>query len=142
MASLRLLVIDDDPMLRESLADGLHLLGDFDVIVATDGANGLEQVREYRPDGVIVDVRMPRLDGYQFIRSMRGDPATADIPIIVLSALSKDADRIHGELAGADAYLYKPVELSKLLRIITETLALTPQDRASRLQALSEGVRG
>ena len=63
MASLRLLVIDDDPMLRESLADGLHLLGDFDVIVATDGANGLEQVREYRPDGVIVDVRIkpPRL---------------------------------------------------------------------------------
>jgi two-component system, OmpR family, response regulator len=127
-----LVVIDDDPILRESLAEGLPMIGAFEVYQATDAIDGLHVVAAHRPDCVIVDVRMPQLDGYQFVRAMRGDADTAEIPLIILSALSEDVDRLAGFLSGADTYLNKPVTLETLVATIHEVMKISREERYKR----------
>ena len=107
-APIRVLVIDDNPEILAAVNNGLTLMGNYEVITATDGVYGLESVFTVQPDCVIVDVRMPHLNGYQFVLAMRGDPQTDQIPIIILSALVQDRDELMGMLTGADAYLRKP----------------------------------
>ncbi|HEV7128245.1 MAG TPA: response regulator [Ktedonobacterales bacterium] len=136
-AQRRILVIDDDPGLIEVLTDGLRMLGDYEVIEARDGATGLAQFFEARPACVVVDVRMPGLDGYQFVRALRGDAATASTPIVVLSALVQDREQLAGLLSGADAYLLKPVKLVDLLRTIEDTIRLSLAERAEQGRLLA-----
>lgn len=135
---LRVLVIDDDPRLLESITDGLELLGEYAVIQATDGAVGLDVFFRERPDCVVVDIRMPELDGYQFIRAVRGDPETAQTPMIILSALSQDRDQLLGHFSGADVYLFKPVDIDVLLQEIERVFQMTAASRAARLWDLTE----
>ncbi len=125
----RVLVIDDDPSLLLTLSEGLDLLGGFEVLTACDGATGLERFFAERPDCVVVDVRMPGLNGYQFVRALRGDAATAQTPVIVLSALVQDQEQLAGLLTGADAYLIKPVKLSALVRAIDHAVHLSAEER-------------
>lgn len=125
----RVLVIDDDPALLLNLSEGLDLLGGFEVITARDGAEGLESFFAARPDCVVVDVRMPGLNGYQFVRALRGDSATAQTPIIVLSALVQDQEQLAGILSGADDYLIKPVRLVELVRAIDRAVHLSSEER-------------
>jgi CheY-like chemotaxis protein len=125
----RVLVIDDDPAIVALVADGLRLIGGCEVTVARDGASGLAALFEVRPECVVVDIRMPGLNGYQFVRAVRGDPQTAETPIVVLSALVQDRDQLAGLLSGADAYLTKPVKLADLLAAIERAIALTAQQR-------------
>jgi CheY-like chemotaxis protein len=75
---------------------------------------------------------MQGLDGYQFVRALRGDPATADIAIVVLSALAQEREQLAGLLAGADAYLPKPVKIADLLATVSESVGLTPPQRTER----------
>jgi CheY-like chemotaxis protein len=126
------LMIDDDHSITAVLADGLELLGHYRVTVAYDGIQGLEQVIGMAPDCIIVDIRMPRLNGLQFIRALRGDPATSDIPIIVLSAMVQDIDILKGLLSGADAYLLKPAKLDELIQAVEQARKLTAEQRAQR----------
>ncbi len=132
----RILVIDDEPTLLELLRDGLSLLGGHDVEVASDGARGLERFYEVRPDCMVVDVRMPGLNGYQLVRALRGDPETAHTPIILLSALARDRDALAGMLSGADTYLFKPVKITELLAAVDRALDLTAEQRATRQSSL------
>src|SRR6185437_11763102 len=129
---LQVLVIDDDPDLIALLTRGLEVVGHYTVVAATDGARGLEQVYEARPDCVVVDVRMPSLDGYHFVRAMRGDAATASIPIVILSALIQDYQQLAGMLTGADAYLIKPVRLAELVQAIEQALRMSDEERRQR----------
>jgi len=132
----RILVIDDDPSLLLALSRGLDLLGGFEVLTASDGATGLERFFEEHPDCVVVDVRMPGLNGYQFVRALRGDPATAQTPIVVLSALVRDQEQLAGMLTGADAYLIKPVKLKDLVQAINRAVKLTDEERLYLSQQL------
>ncbi|HEX6541809.1 MAG TPA: response regulator [Ktedonobacterales bacterium] len=134
----RVLVIDDDPAVVATLADGLELVGNFDVVIATDGADGLHRYFDSLPDCVVVDVRMPRLNGYQFVRAMRGDPQTAQIPIVILSALVQDHEQLAGLLSGADVYLLKPVEITHLIQAVETAISRTAEQRTEQLRFLAE----
>jgi DNA-binding response OmpR family regulator len=138
---LRVLVVDDDHDLNVSLEAALRLAGNYDVLTAEDGVTGLERSVAVPPDCVVVDIRMPGLDGYQFIRALRGDPVTAQTPIVVLSALVQERDAWAGLLSGADAYLFKPVSLDDLLEAVHRAIQLTAEERrqwAKRLAGESE----
>lgn len=133
----RVLVVDDDPELLTALAEGLELVGGYEVAAASDGASGLEHFFSFHPDCVVVDVRMPGLSGYQFVRALRGDPDTAQTPIIVLSALVQDHEQLAGLLSGADAYLTKPIKIADLVKVIDQAVFLTSEERERHRRHLS-----
>ena len=135
-AGYRVLIIDDNRDLLDLITQSLTLLGDYTVVTADNGADGLSLVIELRPDCAVIDVKMPGLDGYQLVRALRGDPNTASIPLIILTALTQDHYRFAGLLAGADRYLTKPVTPSALVDAIHEVTRLNENERTRRLQAL------
>jgi DNA-binding response OmpR family regulator len=130
------LVVDDNRQLIEFLTDALEELGDFAVVTATDGAQGLERCHDVRPDCVVVDVRMPGIDGYQFVRALRGDPDSSSTSLIILSALAQDKEQVAGLLAGADLYLIKPIDPLELIKAIQSALRQSDAMRRQRQQAL------
>jgi two-component system, OmpR family, response regulator MprA len=109
---MRILVVDDDRAVRESLRRSLEFNG-YQVELAGDGAQALESIIANRPDAMVLDVMMPRLDGLEVARRLRstGD----DLPILVLTARDTVSDRVSGLDAGADDYLPKPFALEELL---------------------------
>jgi CheY-like chemotaxis protein len=136
---LRILLIDDDPVLLQTLTDALDLYG-FQTLVAASGAEGLAQVVAQEPACVVVDIRMPGINGYQFVRALRGDPSTAAIPIVILSALAQEHEQLAGFLTGADAYLLKPVALAQLVTVITEAISSSVEARKEQLQRLLDSL--
>ena len=133
-----ILLIDDDRGLLPSLAAMLRTLTDYTVETAENGAAGLERFFEVHPHCVVVDVKMPELDGYQFARAIRGDPASAATPIIFFSAMAQKMDRLIGLAAGGDHYLIKPVKPLLLLEAIRAAIAIGEEERQRRLQQLAQ----
>jgi len=109
---LRILVVDDDRAVRESLRRSLAFNG-YQVELAGDGQAALAAILDSRPDALVLDVMMPRLDGLEVCRRLRG--AGDDLPILVLTARDAVSDRVAGLDAGADDYLPKPFALEELL---------------------------
>jgi two-component system OmpR family response regulator len=114
----RILVVDDEPAITDFIALGLHHEG-YEVATAGDGHQGLRAVDEFKPDVVILDVMMPRLDGFELCRAIAGEPRRG---IIILSARDETTDRIHGLELGADDYLVKPFEFGELLARVKAVL--------------------
>lgn len=116
---MHILVVDDDQAVRDSLARSLHYAG-WEVTTANDGVEALARLSSLRPDAVIMDVMMPRLDGLETTRSLRA--SGNDVPILVLTARDAVGDRVDGLDAGADDYMAKPFsfeELQARLRALT-----------------------
>jgi DNA-binding response OmpR family regulator len=112
-----ILVIDDDELVSRTLQRALKLY-DYQVMVAHSGAEGLHLARRHQPDLLVLDVIMPGTDGYQVCRQVRGDPLLSGVPILFLTAKSRDEDKIEGFRAGGDDYLSKPFNMQELqLRI-------------------------
>jgi len=107
----RILIVDDEPAVREALQRSLAFEG-YDTQVAVDGADALEKATAYRPDLVVLDIQMPRMDGLTAARRIRGAGDTT--PILMLTARDTVGDRVTGLDAGADDYLVKPFELDEL----------------------------
>ncbi len=132
------LVVDDNVQLLSFITDTLTELGNYRVVVADDGIKGLERCCELHPDCMLVDVKMPGLDGYQLVKALRGDPATADVPLIILSALAQETDQLVGMLAGADQYLLKPVDPLELVAAIERTIQVSAEERRRRQRELAD----
>ena len=110
----RVLVADDDPSLIRLISTTLGT-DDFDLLQAGDGQEALEVARRQRPDLILLDINMPRLDGFQVCQALKQDPETAGIKVVVLSARGSDADRARGRECGADDYFVKPFSPIQLL---------------------------
>jgi DNA-binding response OmpR family regulator len=108
------LIVEDDPVILRLLEVNFELEG-LEVLLAEDGADGLELAKERRPDLVVTDIMMPKLSGIELVESLKADPMTAGIPIILLSAKAQTADLKAGMDAGADDYVTKPFEPLDLL---------------------------
>ena len=122
---MRILVVDDDRAVRESLRRSLSFNG-YTVDLAEDGVEALEAITNERPDALVLDVMMPRLDGLEVCRQLRstGD----DLPILVLTARDSVSERVSGLDAGADDYLPKPFALEELLARLRALLRRTGPD--------------
>jgi two-component system response regulator MprA len=119
---MRILVVDDDPAVRESLRRSLAFNG-YDVNLAGDGVDALEAIAATPPDGVVLDVMMPKMDGLATCRALRA--AGNDVPILMLTARDEVMDRVAGLDAGADDYLPKPFALEELLARLRALLRRT-----------------
>ena len=133
----RILLADDNADMRDYVR---RLLDErYEVVTVADGEAALAATREQRPELVLTDVMMPRLDGFGLLRRLREDPATVSIPVIMLSARAGEEARVDGLNAGADDYLIKPFSARELLARVGGTLALSRarHEALQRLQALN-----
>jgi DNA-binding response OmpR family regulator len=108
---LTILTADDDPQLPRLVARNLEL-EDYDVLVASDGKQALEKIEQHAPDLVLLDVMMPRMDGFTVCQRVREFSA---VPIIIVTACGQDQDKVRGLDLGADDYLTKPISIEELL---------------------------
>lgn len=120
----KILIADDDPIIIKLLQVNLELDG-YDVVTAEDGAEAVEKAAEFKPDLVILDIMMPRMDGWAALQELKRQPETAKVPVIFLSAKAQQDDVRRGYDAGAAEYLTKPFDPSELLSIIEQILAGT-----------------
>lgn len=139
-SSHTVLVVDDSADLRALVAESLRKLGNFTVVTADDGVEGLQRYFEIHPDCVVIDVKMPGLDGYQLVRALRGDPASRATPLVILSAMIQEKDRLAGFISGVDEYLMKPVGPLQLVQTIREVIGRGETERQQRLQALLNDI--
>lgn len=109
-----LLLVEDNDLNRDMLSRRLKRRG-FEVLLAMDGLQGLEMTREHRPDLVLMDMSLPRLDGWEATRMIRQDAETAHIPVLALTAHAMSGDRERALAAGCDDYDTKPVDMARLL---------------------------
>jgi DNA-binding response OmpR family regulator len=118
----RVLVVDDDEVVRALLRLNFELEG-HDVLEAGDGVTALAAVRDAHPDVVLLDVMMPAPNGFEVCSSMRADPATAAVPVVLLTARAMSSDRVRGHDAGADAYVTKPFDPLELVELVEGLVA-------------------
>ncbi len=108
----KILVVDDEPWNLELME--AYLSGEYDITMAANGAEALEKVEQVMPDLILLDVLMPRMDGYQVCENLKKNESTHFIPVVLVTALSEKEDRIRGIEVGADEFLTKPVDMIEL----------------------------
>ncbi|MGF1674275.1 MAG: response regulator [Rivularia sp. (in: cyanobacteria)] len=118
----QLLLVDDEPGLREAVKDYLEA-SNFKVQVASNARDAWDWMQQNTPDLVISDIMMPQVDGYQFLKQLRDDTRFKTLPVIFLTAKGMTGDRIQGYQAGVDAYLPKPFDPDELVAIVENLLA-------------------
>ena len=121
--------MDDEPEAVELVEFNLKKAG-FDVITAADGAQALKKARSIQPDLIVLDLMMPEIDGLEVCKILRRDPATARIPIIMLTAKAAEVDRIVGLELGADDYVTKPFSPRELVLRVNKVLRRGQPDQA------------
>jgi DNA-binding response OmpR family regulator len=135
------LLIDDNAAVSEIINAVLSRNG-YEVEALTSAERVYELLAQREIDVIVSDVRMPGVDGFTLVRKVRGDPTSADIPIILLTALNSVEDEFEGYLAGADAYMTKPFRARELLATIDQVLnRRTPTTSAGRLAVMQDVAR-
>jgi DNA-binding response OmpR family regulator len=122
MTPATVLVVDDDPVILKLLEVNFEMEG-FNVVRASDGAEGLERAQEVLPDVVVLDVMMPRMTGHEVARALRQDERTASIPIIFVTARAQSSDVERGMELGVDDYVTKPFDPLDLIARVNTVLA-------------------
>lgn len=134
----KILIIDDNPSIVDVIRRIILLDGRFAPVVAYDGVAGIEKFYEEQPICVVVDAKMPGMDGFQFLRCLRGDMDTAATALVMLTALVRPNERMSGLISGADEYLTKPFRAAHLLGAIDRALQVTPEQRLAQYFQLLE----
>jgi DNA-binding response OmpR family regulator len=115
----KILIVDDEPDVIKILRFSLLREG-YEVVDASNGLDGLSKARQEKPDLIIMDVMMPKMNGYEVVRMLKYDAKHKHIPIIMLTARTQENDKRLGLTTGADEYIFKPFELKELLAKIDE----------------------
>ncbi len=126
-----ILAVDDEPMVTRLVQVNLERAG-YEVQTAMDGVAGIEalEAAEQHPDLILLDVTMPYMDGFEMLNRIKADPRFKDIPVIMLTARSRDADIIQGQAEGAARYLVKPVHPEDLLTSVREVIGEAEENGA------------
>jgi two-component system, OmpR family, response regulator RpaA len=131
MDPVSVLVIEDDDIVARTIERCLRG-GEFRVRLANSGVEGLRAARREIPNLIVLDVIMPGMDGYAVCRELRADPLLADVPVLFLTAKTKDEDKITGFTAGADDYLGKPFNVDELILRIRAIIRRTQRAEAAK----------
>ena len=118
-----LLIADDDPELMGILLKRLQQSDEYDFITASDGVKAVEMVRTERPDAVILDVMMPKKNGWEVLKEIRADSVIKETGVLMLTGIGSNLNQMTSPLYGADAYLDKPFDFSELIFKIKRILA-------------------
>ncbi len=136
----RVLVVDDEPDVLLLCRVNLEFEG-YEVSTAPDGEAGLAACRELRPDVVLLDVMMPKMDGWQVLEAIKGDEELKQIPVVMLTAKVQDEDQIRGWSAGAAEYITKPFSPLSLSQVIGDVIANDPEEEAQRRRMILEKLK-
>ena len=117
----KILVVDDSPTQLKMIKSALEEKG-YDIVTAVDGEEAVAQAIEHQPDLIVLDIVLPKKNGFQVCRQLKNTPSTNKIKVILLSSKSQESDRFWGLRQGADEYLTKPFEPSKLLSSVERHL--------------------
>lgn len=115
------LIVEDSVTQREMISDLLRGSG-LNVSVACDGVEALERIQGVRPDLVVLDIVMPRMNGYEVCRRLKADPKTQNVPVVMCSSKGEEFDRYWGMKQGADAYIAKPFQPTELIGTVKQLL--------------------
>jgi len=115
------LVVEDSMPQREMITELLRGSG-LNVTVASDGLEALEQIQSKCPDLVVLDIVMPKMNGYEVCRRLKADPKTQDVPVVMCSSKGEEFDRYWGMKQGADAYIAKPFQPNELVGTVKQLL--------------------
>jgi DNA-binding response OmpR family regulator len=115
--SKKILVIEDYPETAK-MVESIFKMKDFDVVLAYDGKSGLQKAAAEKPDIILLDVMMPEMNGIEVCQQLKSNPETAKIPVIIISVKTSGEDIEAGKKAGADDYIVKPFEPSKLVEAV------------------------
>ncbi|MDD3087317.1 MAG: response regulator [Candidatus Omnitrophica bacterium] len=121
MIKKKILVVDDELDVQSIISFRLEING-YKVSVASDGQEGLDKIKAEKPNLVLLDLMLPKINGFEICRMIKFDDKFKDLPIIILSALDKEDDRKKAMEGGADAYFLKPFDLEVLLEKINSLL--------------------
>jgi len=128
MSKGRILVVDDEIYIVHILDFSLGMEG-YEVITALDGEQALEKLKTDKPDLIVLDIMMPKLDGYEVCKAIKSSPETRHIPVILLSAKGRNVDQKLGFDVGADDYITKPFSPRKLVERINQLLGQAVTER-------------
>ena len=121
MSNKKILVVEDTEDNRQILRDLLGMAG-YDMIEAHDGAEGVSQATEHKPDLILMDIQMPVMDGYEATRRIKADPELKAIPIVAVTSYALSGDEEKARAAGCDAYIAKPYSPRQMLAKVREVL--------------------
>jgi DNA-binding response OmpR family regulator len=137
----KVLIVDDEPDVLLLCKVNLEFEG-YSVIEARNGVEALDKVKEHNPDLVLLDIMMPDLDGWQVLSLLKDDPATAQIPVVMLTAKVQERDQIRGWSEGAADYVTKPFNPIALSRTVRNALQPpSPEDTERRRRQVLEKLR-
>jgi two-component system cell cycle response regulator DivK len=119
---IKVLYVEDAAVIRDTIARLLEISG-YEVAYAQNGEEGVEKALSWKPDVVLMDLRMPVMDGFKAINQIKTNPKTSHIPIFVVSAWSSKKDRTKAKLEGADEYFVKPPDLNQLIDSIERAVS-------------------
>ena len=119
---LTILVVDDTPSTRDLICNYLRK-GGYQVVEANNGKDALTKALNKKPDIIITDVIMPEMNGFELCRSLKKNPVTQNLPIVLCTSKNQSIDRMWGMKQGADAYIAKPVDQEQLVKTVQELIA-------------------